>query len=332
MACDTIVFVSFTNYSVGDDINEFFGVLTSVFIFLVELIAERIIKIKCELDIPTHSWIALLCVPTISALMIFILVFFFLDVSLKPLVTLLVYGILLNNIVVFYLYNSVIKFYKIHFDNDVLKKQVYSYANQLKLIKDSQDKYNSLKHDLKHHVRILKDMVSKQQDSDSIIQEYLYNMEKNYQIEKSYVNSGNAEIDSILNYMLQKAHELLNAVNVKVKIPSDVKYNIFDLNVILGNLLENAIFAAEKSKEKWIDILIYVDKGVFHATIKNTYNGEVSYNNGKFITTKSNSIEHGIGLENVNKIVGKYNGALNIEYTDLIFQVDLMLYLIYNRE
>lgn len=252
--------------------------------------------------------------------------------SLKPLVTLLVYGILLNNIVVFYLYNSVIKFYKIHFDNDVLKKQVYSYANQLKLIKDSQDKYNSLKHDLKHHVRILKDMVSKQQDSDSIIQEYLYNMEKNYQIEKSYVNSGNAEIDSILNYMLQKAHELLNAVNVKVKIPSDVKYNIFDLNVILGNLLENAIFAAEKSKEKWIDILIYVDKGVFHATIKNTYNGEVSYNNGKFITTKSNSIEHGIGLENVNKIVGKYNGALNIEYTDLIFQVDLMLYLIYNRE
>ena len=332
MACDTIVFVSFTNYSVGDDINEFFGVLTSVFIFLVELIAKRIIKIKCELDIPTHSWIALLCVPTISALMIFILVFFFLDVSLKPLVTLLVYGILLNNIVVFYLYNSVIKFYKIHFDNDVLKKQVYSYANQLKLIKDSQDKYNSLKHDLKHHVRILKDMVSKQQDSDSIIQEYLYNMEKNYQIEKSYVNSGNAEIDSILNYMLQKAHELLNAVNVKVKIPSDVKYNIFDLNVILGNLLENAIFAAEKSKEKWIDILIYVDKGVFHATIKNTYNGEVSYNNGKFITTKSNSIEHGIGLENVNKIVGKYNGALNIEYTDLIFQVDLMLYLIYNRE
>lgn len=332
MACDTIIFLTFTNYSVGDDVNEFYGVITSVFIFLIELVAERMIKIKSESDIPMHNWIALLCVPAISALMIFLLVFYFLNENLKPFVTILVYGILINNIVVFYLYNSVIKFYKMHFDNDILRKQVYSYANQLKLIKESQDKYNSLKHDLKHHVRILKEMVSQQEDSNTVIQDYLYNMEQDYQIEKAYVNSGNSEIDSILNFMLQNAHEKLDNVSVKVKIPSDIKYNIFDLNVILGNLLENAIFAAEKSEEKWIDISIYVDKGVFHATIKNTYNGELISKNEKLLTTKSNPNEHGIGLENVNKIVGKYNGVLKIDHTELIFRVDLMLYLIYNRE
>ena len=87
------------------------------------------------------------------------------------------------------------------------------------------------------------------------------------------------------------------------------------MNVILGNLLENAIFAAEKSEEKWIDISIYVDKGVFHATIKNTYNGELISKNEKLLTTKSNPNEHGIGLENVNKIVGKYNGVLKIDHT-----------------
>ena len=69
------------------------------------------------------------------------------------------------------------------------------------------------------------------------------------------VASGNFEIDSVMNYMLYRAKEEQCNVNVKVQLPKTVAHS-FDINVILGNLLENSIEAARQTEEKRLDIEI----------------------------------------------------------------------------
>ena len=49
--------------------------------------------------------------------------------------------------------------------------------------------------------------------------------------------------------MLQRAKEELKTVTVKVILPEEIKHS-FDLNILLGNLLENAIEAAERTENK----------------------------------------------------------------------------------
>lgn len=75
---------------------------------------------------------------------------------------------------------------------------------------------------------------------------------------KEYSTTGNQEIDGVLNYMLQKANKTLNQVDVQINIPKDLYFNNFNICVILGNLVDNAVREASKSKEKLLTIKMQI--------------------------------------------------------------------------
>jgi sensor histidine kinase YesM len=96
------------------------------------------------------------------------------------------------------------------------------------------------------------------------------------------------------------------------------------MNVILGNLLDNAIEGAIKSDEKRIVLEILYVKNVFSIKICNTYN-EKEFKN--FETTKSDKLQHGIGLKNVKSILKKYNGSLKLKKENEFVVVNVIVYL-----
>lgn len=68
------------------------------------------------------------------------------------------------------------------------------------------------------------------------------------------------------------------------------------------------------------------DRGCLVFKISNTYNGEVIKEGSTLLTTKKERTHHGIGLENVKKVVEKYQGIMDIEHENKIFSVSLLLY------
>lgn len=84
--------------------------------------------------------------------------------------------------------------------------------------------------------------------------EYLNKMEASIRNVKEHIYSGNKDIDGILNYMIEKANTVLEHVEVEVKIPQELNIDSFELTVILGNLLENAIEAALQAEEKLLNL------------------------------------------------------------------------------
>lgn len=197
------------------------------------------------------------------------------------------------------------------------------YSNQLDVIMQSEEKLRDFRHDLKHHMNELK-LLAKQQDNSSIIN-YPDDMQTFVNNPKEIVSSGNVEIDSVLNYMLQKAKETLEDVTVKVILPEDMKHS-FDLNVIMANLLDNAIEAAEKTEEKRLNVNIRYDKGILKIEIENSYDGELKIENGKLQTSKKNKERHGIGLSNVKNMIEKYNGTIKFTTKENRFLVKVILY------
>ena len=159
---------------------------------------------------------------------------------------------------------------------------------------------------------------------------------------KEIVSSGNMEIDSILNYMLQRAREGLREVKAQVQLPSDMSHS-FDINVILGNLLENAIEAARETEEKLLDVKVKLKQGVLRIEVENSFGQElliekpskgsnnsmegVLRNDIRLYTTKRDKGEHGIGLVSVRKIVEKHNGIMEIYPKENHFFVKLILYI-----
>ena len=106
------------------------------------------------------------------------------------------------NFLVLYLYNVLLRAFSQRYENEILKQKVQIYANQLDIILQNEDKVKRLRHDMKHHMNELKLLAIKNKDGS--IQEYIDSMEEFINNPKEIVSSGNTEIDSVLNYMLQR--------------------------------------------------------------------------------------------------------------------------------
>ena len=63
------------------------------------------------------------------------------------------------------------------------------------------------------------------------------------------MQSGNLEIDSVLNLKLKEAEVKGIEVDVEIAVPEKLGMSAYDLTVILGNILDNAIEATEKAAE-----------------------------------------------------------------------------------
>ncbi len=142
---------------------------------------------------------------------------------------------------------------------------------------------------------------------------------------KEHAKSGNSEIDSLINYKMDLAEKHNINSEVYLAIPHKLNINPFDLSIVIGNLLDNAIEAALKSENKFINISVELDRNVLYISISNSYDGKLKLTNNKLETTKDNE-NHGVGISSVQKSIEKYNGTMNIHYDGQVFYVDALMY------
>lgn len=329
MGCDTIT-ILFASYNGRQQENPFYSVITVFFIFICELISERIISYRKNNDV-VHS-LPIITVPLISMM----LIFFEIYIKTKPDFELVIIsiGLLAINFLVLYLYNMLSKTFAQKYDNQILREKLKIYSNQIDIILQSNDEVKTLRHDMKHHLNELKLLAMK--GNSVAIENYIDEMYDYIHNPNEIVSSGNLEIDSVLNYMLQKGRKDLLIVNTKIQIPESINHS-FDIIVILGNLLENAIEASSQTDEKLLNVSIQLKQGVLKIEIENSFNSlslKEKREKGRtsLLTTKKEKREHGIGLKSVQKIVEKYNGIIHIHKQNNRFHVELILYISENKE
>ena len=226
---------------------------------------------------------------------------------------------------VFYLADALIQNDTHVRQRDTYRQQTDHYRNQLEVIEESQSRLRALRHDMKNHMLHLEAELQQGHYEDAL--RYLEKMEGELENPAEHAKTGNRDIDSLLNYKIQKAEQVLSAVESDIHVPMELMPKSFDINVILGNLLDNAIEAAQGSRRKWMKLVLRADRGVFLIHIANSCACPPKRKAGRFLSTKENAVEHGIGLQNVKRMVEKQNGNIEFQYEDGIFLVEVMLYM-----
>ena len=76
------------------------------------------------------------------------------------------------------------------------------------------------------------------------------------------------EVDSLLNYKLELICRRTGCIpRLSVKVPREPIMAEVDLNVILGNLLDNAAEAVEMADEKYLELQMRYDRNVLYISI-----------------------------------------------------------------
>lgn len=320
---DSLVIVIFTKYAIGDKVDQMYECITSLTLLLIVFIFERTLLVEKDIKLPIFYQITLGLVPFVSIGIIYFVVHS--AAEMKAMIISVIIGFFLINILIFYLYHSLIEYYSACLEKKMFEQMVEVYAYQLDLVQESQNRVKALRHDLKHHIIELTSMAKKKGNGE--MQTYLENMEKFMLNPNEYVVTGNQNIDGVLNYMLQKANEILDVVNIKINIPEQLFLNNFNICVIVGNLLDNAIKAASQTQEKFLSINIQTKQGILFIFIENSYSGNIVEENHKIITSQKDIAIHGIGLENVRKVVEMSSGDMKVNYSSTRFDVEILLYL-----
>lgn len=83
---------------------------------------------------------------------------------------------------------------------------------------------------------------------------------------------------------------------------------------LLGNLLDNAMEAAEKTLQPWVKLQSFIASGQWILRVENSKLADVLPLQNGMETTKDDKTKHGLGTKIVKRIVKKQKGA--VEYKD----------------
>lgn len=231
------------------------------------------------------------------------------------------------NLILYYFYTSMLDRYIFMQDNVLLREQIAIYESELRANVEQDRQVQALRHDMKHHIREIYSLADKNTDTDII--RYLDEMSDSMDNIEKVASTGNSVFDGILNYYAQKIKQEMNNVNFSVilKIPTDLEISSFDMNVILGNLLDNAMenVSGEAGQELQIEAVLEYIEGLLRIEVVNTFVGNVNKDGERFISHKGQG--HGFGLSNVKKITEKYSGYMMTENESNRFKVVVLLYL-----
>ena len=319
--CDYVaVFLIIKDYQLGEEINQLYSVITVLLFFICEVIIEKMID-AAHKNLDAES-ISLLLVPLCSIIVICILCYF--EEFQGRLVLVVSIGMLLINLAVLFLYNILLNSMNQQIQNEIMTRQLEEYKNQIRIMTDTADRVRSIRHDLKNHLIELEILTKENCKNETLA--YLSEMRNNMENPEEGVDTGNPEVDSLLNYWLMKARDCLQKVTAKVAIPKELS-NAFDMSVIMGNLLENALEAARNTTEQSLNLEMRYEQGTLWIMLENSMEEVLTDDTGKLISMKKDKRNHGLGLKNIEKIVKKYNGEMKLQIKDHSFRVEILLFL-----
>ncbi len=212
----------------------------------------------------------------------------------------------------------------------VEEQQVKAMKKRLEEAENFYGSIRKVRHEMKNHMANIKGLAGAGEYGE--IEKYVQRMDDTMQeLEYKYV-TGNAVTDVIINDKCRRAEK------AGIRFDADFRYGgeipVFDLGIILNNLLDNAIEACEKLEagKRFIRLTMKRKKQFLLLDVENSFDGIIPMKKGGSlpVTTKQSAIpeiitEHGIGLENVRDMAERYFGGVSIKVKGDVFHVTVML-------
>lgn len=214
----------------------------------------------------------------------------------------------------------------------VEQKKAEQYRVQAAVHQTLEEQYSQaerLRHDLKNHVLALRGLWEEQ--AWKKLGDYLEKMENSAQLGTHEEAAGNRAVDVLLCQKRKMAEAKHIIWECDVQIPKRCHIDEFDLCVLFGNILDNAVEACERLQRKdqgqGVQPFIRVQAGA----VKSCFLLEVTNSMDEDERKKSRTMEkenpqgYGIGLLNVGDVVREYNGVMKTEIQNGVYDISVLL-------
>lgn len=241
-----------------------------------------------------------------------------LSISLDLLTIAIIFLVL--NILLYILLSQISKLQKKNYSlmllSEIEKHEEKKYQESLSLWTDAQ----KIRHDFKNHMIAISTMLEcgKSEECKNYINEYFLTLQNT----KKFSQSGNSVLDYLIDSKLSDLENTQIIITGSVGNLSDIQD--IDLASLMGNILDNAIEAQNKIKNKYIELSFSTHNNTRIIICKNAIEKSVLKYNKTLQSTKKGS-GHGYGSKIIAEIVKKYNGIVHYFEEENLFGIQIIL-------
>lgn len=212
----------------------------------------------------------------------------------------------------------------------ILEKQIGSMQEEMEHIYSG---IRSMKHDMKNTLAVIMELAGK---DETELQTYLSEINKGFEQLEFRFRTGNTVADVLLNMKYHEAVRTIPDIEIdaeRLLFSENMHIQSYDIGVIIGNALDNAIEACRKLKaeqqeaETFIRISSFTRGKMFFIEVENSFNGKVRRKKqSEFpVTEKSDNRAHGMGLANIKHTAEKYHGGVDWTAEGKVFMLSVMM-------
>ncbi len=205
----------------------------------------------------------------------------------------------------------------------ILEQQIDTLQEHIRETERLYEGVRSVKHDMKNTLSVLMRLFAEKGSvDDPELTAYLAEMNQSFDRLELRFRTGNTVADALLNMKYHEMIRLIPDLNFQADgllFLEHMPIQSYDIGVILGNALDNAMEGCMRLKEEYpaakpLIRLSSLQRGrYFFLEIANSFDGKLSLNGGSEFpaTRKKDKHLHGIGLENMKKTAEKYGGTVD---------------------
>lgn len=215
----------------------------------------------------------------------------------------------------------------------ILKNQVKNMQEHMEEMERIYSEIRGMKHDMKNTLAVIQQLSMEEKGE---LQEYLADLNQAFDRLDMRFRTGNTVADTLLNMKYHEAVRLVPDLELdtdRLVFPQDLKIHSYDIGIILGNAVDNAVRACQKLKEKEPEAEVFIrfvtlQKGnLLVLKVENSFDGKlVRRPREEFpMTDKPDKENHGMGLANIKNTVEKYHGTMDYMVKGRVFILSMMM-------
>ena len=216
----------------------------------------------------------------------------------------------------------------------VLENQISNLQEHMEEMERIYSGIRGMKHDMKNTLAVIQRLSAGEGSGE--LQEYLSELNRGLEKLEVRFRTGNTVVDTLLNMKYHEAVRGMPDLRMdadKLLLPRGVQIHSYDIGIILGNAVDNAIEACRKlkAKEPGADAFIRISslqKGnLLILKVENSFDGRLVLKaKEEFpVTDKADRENHGIGLINIRSTAEKYQGTMDFKVNGRVFILSVMM-------
>lgn len=235
-------------------------------------------------------------------------------------------GALIMSIAILWLFDHLSKQTRVLVQLEADARETDLQNRHLREIQGLYDRMRMWRHDHRNHVIVMQSLLERKQYDE--IFNYIQEFDAKFSSFEYFINTGNISVDALLSTKGAFAQSKGIHFEISMNLPPQLAVTSFDLCNLLGNLVDNAIEACERTQpgtECKIDLSTTLMSHNLQITISNSTDGLYRRSGDSLLSRKPDRANHGFGLRSIDRTVQHYSGFVQREQTDSTFITRILI-------